>query len=1192
MHLKRLEIKGFKSFADNTEINLDPGINIVVGPNGCGKSNVVDAIRWVLGESNVRQLRGQKNEDVIFNGTDKKKALGMAQVDMTVDNADKSLPLDYGEVTVSRKIYRSGESEFYLNKARVRMKDVVSLYTDTGLGKRGYSIISQGELERVLSSQAFDRRLMLEEAAGTIKYRQQRDEVQQRILATAQNLVRVGDIIQELELRKDELNTKADKAQVYLGAWEEYQNLEKQVMANQIGESEDQLLAHKQHLAGAHASLQEITVRTDELHIRLQESEKVLADQRANLTMLKEKRYAIEAELGQMESEEKLSQERIKNYRERIQAALADREKYALMLGNLDKDLEARITDFQQERKLYQERMSELECLQQEINELEKIIAEQEADFELHRRLVFEQANKETGIKNEIMALEDRIKKSREKRERLLVRAEENDEQIKSLLKKASAINEQRSQRLIRQKDWQTSLADSTEQKGAGLKSQARLDEEYSSISPEILNLENRLQVFKDARQNYSAYSEGVRAILKAHDRGEMSFKGIKGLVGNLIEVPAGMEQAIDVVLGRAMENMVVETAESARRAIDFLKQHRLGRVTFLPLDVLRVPQIPTRIREQILAVEGVLGLASDLLKYAPEYEAAIVYLLGGVLLVQDLDCGLKVFKQIKYPLRIVTLDGEFINASGAMTGGVVNKTRNSLLQRNREEKSISQQLEVKRLAASANRKAASELDQQIKDIDARLSLERNGLAEVEFQLKLIDEEEQHIQASLQTTRQDQELYRTENVQLENSIEQSENQIMLLNERHNRMGQETTHLSRHIEKIKAELEINRRDYEVRKERFSSHQEQIIMKEKELENTERNIRQFEDVKKSYHQSGAEAQALQERLQKDVDIHQGRINDTLKKTADKQQELDIIVESIIHSQRNEMKMLQDIDRIRAEISPLQQQIQDIQGQLRNMEMKEVRLETELDGSLEQWRDKFVNTEPALFRTDISPRQMREFRTRIGTLREQIDLLGPVDIDAIKEYDEIRERYDFLCQQAGDLSAARQSLDGLLQETEKIMTKNFSQFMMLADESFKRTFMEIFNGGEASLNIESGSDLTSGVDIIVKMPGKRSQSLNLLSGGERALTCIAFIFALLRLKPAPFCLLDEIDASLDETNLMRFADFLKGMARETQFIVITHRQATIEAGSNIYGITMPQEGISSILSIHCDEIDSLAG
>ncbi len=1192
MYLKRLEIKGFKSFADHTELNLDPGINIIVGPNGCGKSNIVDAIRWVLGEANVRQLRGHRNEDVIFNGTDKRKALGLAQVDMTVDNTDGILPLDYSEVTVSRKIFRSGESEFYLNKSRVRMKDVVSLYTDTGLGKRGYSIISQGELERVLNGQPFDRRLMLEEAAGTVKYRQQRDEVQQRILATTQDLTRVGDILNELGLRKDELQGKADRAKTSLALGEEYRDLERQVMSFQINEAQENLSAKKTELVLKQESLKLIIDKQEEMNGALKETEFALQQKRNSLSEAKENRYGIETELRRMESEIKLSQERIKNYQERIETAGIDSLKYDNLLSTLEQDLQSKRADFDREKYRYEEKAQDVDKLCLEIGRLEHTVQENEELFQKQGQLVFERVKLESEIKNQITELESKIRKAEEKRERLLIRLEENEEQQKSNRLKINELLAQEEQHSNNREAILSKFTQDDATKQDYTISYNLIEQESKQISHQIISLEPRLTVLRDLQKSYAGFSEGVRAFLKSFDQGEKNLKGIEGLVSQLIEVPADLGRAIDIALGRSSENVVVKTAQSAQKAIQFLKLQRLGRVTFLPLDILRVQQISAPIKEKIKLEEGVLGLASELIRYETKYQKAITYLLGRVLIVQNMAYGLRLFEKNLYPMRIVSLDGEVVNPSGAMTGGITNHKQASPLLRKIEAKELDEQLEELRRDEAVKREASSLIVGKIKDIDEILAQGKNSLAEIEFQLKILQEEVKRIRAILDGATLDRDIYLQEIMQLEAYLNQSASDIIALHEQHQTTCEENSHVNNEIEEIKSRLETFRRDYEVHKERLSSYQEQLMMKGKELENLEKNIAQFDQVKQSYRQSGQEIKELQERLQKDVDLHLDRVKYTAEQLNDKQGELVLVDESIDMIRRDELALGKDIELLRSALYPLQQQIKDRQEQIRMIEMRMVRQDTELEALIALWIEKFILEKPEVYSSNLSGRQIRDYRSRMEFLRTHIESLGSIDLDSIREYDEVKSRYDFLDQQIHDLSSAKLSLENLLKETEKIMTKNFAQFMALALESFKRTFMEMFNGGDASLNVESNSDLNAGVDIVVKMPGKRSQSLNLLSGGERALTCIAFIFSLLRLKPAPFCLMDEIDASLDETNLLRFADFLQRMSAETQFIVVSHRQVTIEAGNNIYGITMPQEGISSILSLQCHEIQSLAG
>ncbi|CFY05581.1 Structural maintenance of chromosomes protein [Syntrophomonas zehnderi OL-4] len=1192
MYLKRLDIKGFKSFANETEIILEPGINIIVGPNGCGKSNIADAVRWVLGEGNVRQLRGQKNEDIIFNGTDKQKPQGMAMVDMTIDNSDHMLPVEYGEITVGRKLFRSGESEYLLNKSRVRMKDIVNLFTGTGLGKRGYSIIGQGELEQVLNGQAFDRRLILEEASGSIRFRQQRDEVKQRIAATTQDLQRLADIIGELEIRIVELEHKSAKAQSYLKIWEEYCLADKEFMGQEIKKIRQNLGIKKEELTKKTAHQNTLSGDLEKLQKELQEAELLLEEHRNTLTALAEQKHQLEAELSRLESEAKLGQERIHNYSERMLIATQDEQKYQQLLLALNQDLDKQIDDYNNEREKWQERQAELEELNREILELESAIQGQADLFELQREQMFERAKRESELKNNISDQEEKIKKAREKKERLQMRLEDNQAKQDSEQKKQQALIEQRQKRLNQQEQIQVQLDSLTSQQAKLNDEFTQLEKEHQEISHSIISVENKLLGLEDLKRKYAGYSEGVRAVLQAHSQGERSLRGIKGLMADIINVPSGMEMAIETAAGKGLENIVVAKAEDAREAIAFLKRQRLGRVTFLPLDVLRVQAFNPRVLEELNRREGVLGLASQLVKYDPQYKKAVDYLLGRVLLVSDLDCGLQVFKNSQPSLRIVSLEGDLINVSGAMTGGSAARHSNSPMMRKGEEKSLNRQLEQLLSQRNSNYQLQEQMSEQIRKLDEELLKYKNIMAENDFQIQLITNELNTVNSHLEQMVNENQNNLKEIKTLQIYAQDLQEELLRFKQDYSLMCTDNASFAEQTEAMKDTLQNERRDFEIRRERSLSRQDQLNMKKRELEKLEKNLAQFQEVQQSYQQSIEEAHKLKEHLiaesrkqVENLDLNQEQLHNQTEAL----KQLKMII--ISHQEKLQLEG-EEKEQLRQRLKPMLDEKAALEGEIRSLEMQMVRLESELKAVQEKWQEKYQSESPDICAKDLSPVEMRELKREIESLKDRIDAIGPVDIESIQEYAELKERYDFLRQQSDDLIEARQSLEKLLTETEKAMAKNFSQFMLLANESFKRTFTEIFGGGEASLVLEEDSHyLSAGVDIVLKMPGKRSQPLNLLSGGEKALTCIAFIFALLRLRPVPFCLLDEIDAALDETNLMRFTQFLKNMADEIQFIVITHRQTTIEAGSNIYGVTMPQQGISSVLSINVSDSISMA-
>ncbi len=1192
MYLKRLDIRGFKSFADQTELNFDAGINIIVGPNGCGKSNIVDAVRWVLGEANVRSLRGYKNEDVIFNGTDKKKGLGMAQVDLTMDNSGGILPLPYNEITVSRKIFRSGESEFYLNKARVRMKDIVKLYTDTGLGKKGYSIISQGELERVLNGQPFERRLMLEEAAGTMHYRQQKDEVQQRILSTAQDLLRVEDILIELRSRKSDLFRKAEKARVYISLKDEFVRLDRLVIAGQIRQMADKIAAESVELETSQMEFTDLSSRQEILTSERQALAHQQEQNRSRLNQSKESKFGLETTINKMSSEVKLNQERIRNNRERIQLAQQDYYKYCSMLEKLDQDLQQKIADIEQERILLAKRQSDLENLQQDLAELEAVIAQQEKDIDDNNRQIFDRANQESNLKNAIIDLEGKIRRSLEKKERSLIRLEEKAAFIEVSLDTINELQEQKDSLIAAGQRAAKNIDEVDGRLQTYQMKLLELENDGKNIARQRSVLERKISVWEELHNSHVGYSEGVRSLLLARERGETNLPGVKGLIADLFDVPSGMELAINIALGAAIENIVVDSADTARSAIEVLKSKRWGRVTFLPLDNLRYTEIPQQIQKAIRKESGLIGIAAELVQYDQENTPAIKHLLGRTLVVDNMTSGLRIFKKYTYPFRIVTMEGETINISGAITGGIRSQAKPNMIQRRQEGKYLKDQLGTVLRGEEENRSKSYEQAKLVKQEEILLAELKKGQTERNFQLQITGEEEQRLMDLIAQANGDRDSHQQEIAEVDQIIELAEVQLKDVKKKFQEHLDQNSRIDDQSDQLKVAMEISRRDFEVKKERYSSYEEQLLMKKRDLENNSQNIAQFQRVKTSYQQSVREAQELQVRLDKEIVAQLQGIEGTAEQIKDFQKGLDGVILALEGIRRDEVELLQSLELMDVKIAEGSKKLEDLQDYIRTLELKVVRLQTELEGIQAQWHEKYPGEDSIAEESSISPRQMRDYRKQVEDLRSEIDELGAVDIDSIKEYDDLKVRYDFLYQQTDDLTTAKSSLETLLNQTEKIMAANFGEFMKLANESFNKIFREIFNGGDAHLEITAVDDLTAGVEIVVKMPGKRSQSLNLLSGGERALTCIAFIFALLRIKPAPFCILDEIDASLDEANLQRFADFLRAMSRDTQFIVITHRPATIEAGSNIYGITMPQEGISSVLSIQYQEAQSLAG
>lgn len=1191
MHLKRLEIKGFKSFADYTEIHLDPGMNIIVGPNGCGKSNVVDAIRWVLGEPNIRQLRGQRNEDIIFNGSDEKRPLGMAMVEITIDNSNHVLPLDYNEVTLARKYYRSGESEFFINRSPVRLKDINQLFTGTGMGKQGYSIIGQGELETVLKGQPFDRRLMLEEASGVIKYRQQRDEVQLRIDRTAADLLRVKDILFELNNRREELQIKAHKARQYLELQETFQSLEKTLLASQGRQLRQQIYARETEIKDIARTIEQEQGQIAALSRQLHEEQEKREQLRKQLGELRDKKYSRERECQQLQSDCRLGEERIKNIQQRQQSGHKDLEKYRQMLEQINAELAGQDQELQEQEKDYRQIQLDQAQQQQELEQLQTALQQANSHLEQNKIEAFERVQAETDLHNQIIDQEKLIKQGVEKKERLSIRVDSNREEIRSQKEQLSQLQSSLHELGTAIEQVEVQLRAIRQEREALIHNQQTLEQQRSEKARELMNTENRLLTLQEMDKNYSGYSDGVKAIMKASEK--QNLPGIHGVIGELIEVPGGMETAIDTAAGRALENIVVERADQAQEAIHYLKSSGAGRVTFLPLDILKIHKLSPALVERLSSYQGVLGVASRLVSFDARYEKAVEYLLGRILLVEDMDTALHVFRREKSGMRIVTLEGELLNASGAMTGGTQRKRRSTPLQRRAEAKQIKELIRRSKEELAVWGQELQELEQQMEEIDNKLEQQKQTLMKQTFQRDMIEQEINSLQKKLSRYSQELENDLWEMTNIDQHLQESESKKLELQQQYEEYQQRNQAFSEAMEGLRSRIQEDVHQIELLQERLTSLHDTRQRKARELEKRKENRQQFVKLQQSYQNSISEIQhslqSLAAEMKKQVQsLEQDRF---LFQT--RQEEQMALVSIIEQREADEQESIRAIDSLSREIEPLQRSLSGREAAQHQQQMRLVRLESEMDNLTRRWAEKYADEAVEQWESDLSPAQLRQFRQQLEEIRRQMEELGSVDLDAIEEYSQVQERYDFLIQQSTDLEKARESLEELLQKTEKTMSTDFQQFLSLADESFQQTFREIFGGGEAQLSLQQEEDpFTAGVEIMVKMPGKKAQSLNLLSGGERALTCIAFIFALLRLRPAPFCLLDEIDAALDQTNLVRFAHFIKNMAESTQFIVITHRQATIEAGKKIYGVTMPQNGVSSVLSLTLPEVESIAG
>lgn len=1191
MHLKRMELKGFKSFADHTEILLQPGINIIVGPNGCGKSNVVDAIRWVMGEANVHTIRGQRNEDIIFSGTDQNRALGMASVEVTLDNSDHLLSIDASDISISRKLFRSGESEYYLNRTRVRMKDIHALFMGTGVGKRGYSIVGQGELEQVLNGHPLDRRLYLEEASGISKHRQQREEVLRRIANTKADLVRVQDVLNELSSRKEQVYEKAQKAEAYKELSEEHRSIERTLLQYELQRIESALKqrhGENQHL---HDKTQSLGKQVDEMKNQLEKTAQSTETRRTLVEQLKEQRYGQESNIQSMYSELKLSEERLKNARERIKVAAEDQLKYTQMGEGISLDLARVREELKQESDKHQLKLESFRELSNKEEQLVEQIKHYESSLERIKTELFQARNEESTSRNQIRAGEEKMTRLKEKCHRLEIQKEELILQKQRIGEELERSNQQLAEIESRANRTELEMTNCADKKAQWETQRKNAEAKLSDFHRQRMKIENELLAVQERQKARVGYANGVKLLMRDDHRA--MFPGIVGVVGEMIEVPAGLEVAVETAAGKGLENIVVRQVSEARRAIDYLKRKQAGRVTFLPLDVLKAAPIDEKKRNAIQSHPGVIGLASRLVSCSEEFQPAADYLLGRVLIVEDMDSGINLLKKYHVSLRMVTLEGESFAVGGALTGGLKSHHSEGLLQRRQAERSLMKSRQNIDENIKSCQGQIDAINQQLTEFNKNLERLHAQLTEDRIHIQMLQQQDKEYEQQLERLRDDRSACEEEIAYLLQQIKQLEEEILSLNQQVEERERHSNELAQALEQSRLSSDDSRREIEIHRARVASYREQLEIKSRELENLQRSMEQMEQIDNSYRQSAQDAHDLYQKLEKEIGREEQRITELEQLIRQGQTQLQGIEIRLKQEQQAEADDRQNADVMRRSVEPVKQQLEQVQQRIHQNELLVARLETEQEGLLGRWKEKFPEEDyKAGILTEIGG-GVRRWRQRLEEIEAQMVQLEPVDISAIEEYQQISQRYEFLSQQVEDLTEAEKSLGSLLKETENLMMKGFLQFLKVANQSFQETFTEIFNGGEAALVLENKEErLDAGVDFAVKLPGKKVQSLNLLSGGERALTCIAFIFALLRLKPTPFCLLDEIDASLDETNLMRYTQFLKSMSDRMQFVIVTHRQATIECGNHLYGVTMPEKGISKIFTLDLSQAETLAG
>ena len=1186
MYLKSLEIQGFKSFADKIVLHFNKGQTSVVGPNGSGKSNIADAVRWVLGEQSARTLRGSKMEDVIFAGTQHRKPVGFAAVTITLDNSDKMLPVDFTEVTVSRRMYRSGESEYYLNKTQCRLKDIQELFMNTGVGREGYSIIGQGRIDEILSTKSEERRLVFEEAAGITKYKARKKESERKLETTKQNLVRINDILIELESQLEPLAQQAETARRYIDLSNELKGIEVSLFLDTI----DKL---KIKLDEMDKQTQEIREQIDEENRRIENIKNKNRSKNERLEFLKSEMDELRSFIHKIDSEIEKNEGYIRLCEEKINHLTANNENFGNDINSIKERMSALDQDIEKKKnRLFQmsrdeERFAEL------LSEAEGILAGIVARLDEGERLVEE-------AKQAIMDKQDSLSDSKIRLNNLKNDIE-NYQQLKSRIAediRQSTLEIDRES--MKKEDLDASLRKTREEINSSKNRLNELELKKSEIQ-KVLNekkgkqenlsrsynaLESRNRVLLDMEESMEGYSRSVKAIKRACDENRAFGRGIHGPVAQLITVEERFETAIEISLGASLQNIVTDDEFAAKRAIEYLKANNLGRATFLPKSAIKPRTLDDSQLVRVRQMPGFEGIASDKVKYDRQFSGVMLNLLGRTVIVDNMDSGIQMARQFDYLFRIVTLEGELINAGGSMTGGSNGSKVSSIIGRNRVIKE--NETELKKISVQLKKiddeiKAA---ENELDNINAEYEQEQKVLSELEL-VRLRDEN--HAAAIMDnvkkiTARMDM-LKQQEN-EIEEQIKEVkaesdkesvkvkviEEEIQLLKDK----VQANQLKNKDEQRKRDELHTDINDYRVSVnsiiESKQSVLEQIEMLNQEKNNITMNMAKREEEKKRNLERIEELKAeIQGIMKKNVSLKEEKTGRELKS------------EGLAEERRVlEEELSGMLDRVTEHNSTIIT-LQEAQGRI---EARKAKMESELETFQNRLWDEYGLTygNAIEIRREIS--NVRATQNRINEIKGEIRELGPVNVAAIEDYSKTKERYSFMKSQHDDLIKSEEKLRRVIQEITSVMKKQFVEQFEIINKNFNIVFKELFEGGFAEVRLADEENvLESAIDIIVQPPGKKLQNMMLLSGGERALVAIALIFAILRMRPAPFYILDEIEASLDDANVYKFADYLRRYTDELQFIVITHRKGTMEASDILYGVTMEEHGISKVVSLRMD-------
>lgn len=1188
MYLKSLQMQGFKSFPEKTTLNFEKGITGVVGPNGSGKSNISDAVRWVLGEQSSKSLRGSKMEDVIFDGTKLRKPYGFAQVTLTLENSDRNISsVDADEVTVTRKYFRSGESEYRINGDLVRLKDVHELFMDTGLGRDGYSMVSQGKVADLISDKGSQCREMLEEAAGISAYRYKRTDSLRKLSQADDNLLRLMDILSELEGRVGPLKTQSEKAKKFLEYSDEKKSLEISIWLSLIQKLKQDLKKHEENLLISKARYETVESEIEKLSADIENAISNSQDATAKIESLRIEISQSEADSAELSSQIAVYENSVEHNKSTIERIKAEKEASLRSKTELEKEIRNEESLISQINKLMSEKNEALEKIQNELNKTQEAGESIEEEVKKINELISENNQKISDARVESSTASSLIA---ELTNRLSVIKAQLDEknQLYSLQLNQTGETETAFNNCLKKITEQTNiiagvsmLLESHNKKFEELKTQVESD------AFELSSLGSRIRMLEDLEKDMEGYSGAVKAIIKAGE--EKKLKGIEGTVSKVISVAEENALAIETALAGAIQNIICRTENDAKRAVEYLKKGNHGRVTFQPISSVKGKLLS---EPDVFDCDGFVGIASDLVSCNEDYREIINSLLGRIVVVEDLDYAIKIAKDFSYKFKIVTLDGQVVNAGGSITGGSKSKSA-GIISRSLEIKRLSELKEKNVLSLEKQKQKLASLQKKCKSetedienkktelgnlVEERIRLE--GAKKLSFEQQTASKDSIDILSAeltdcnnrISAAQKEIKKFDAEIDNLTKEIESNEKKLIELSLQQNKIAGSGDEIAARMSKLRLEIHDCEKDLSARSASLN------LLKVRLIEDENKSESLSDEIQKLYSEND-NIRAFVAAIKENIKLIE-------KQKEDKENEIVSIQNKRTETEHNtaELRSLE-----KDKISEREQ----LSGELARLEERKNTANEEYDNTVNKLYDEY---ELSLRQAQLDyplPENLTESKRRLNELKNKIRNLGSVNVSAIEEYKEVSERYEFMTTQLNDIKKSKSELERLIKDLTEKMSVQFRERFELINKYFGETFKELFNGGSAELVLLDPADvLESEIEIRLQPPGKAIKRLDSLSGGEKGLSAISLLFAILKVNPSPFCIFDEVEAALDDVNVVRYAQYVRKMSLNTQFILITHRRGSMEESDRLYGITMQEQGVSKLLELNINELATQLG